>query len=605
MYNYVEVQDNKILVYPKREYELACKNIPSYKINREKRCYEYPLEAALDIGKELEHFKWDDSFIDLFLKEKEKYNKVIELKNNMDKLSDPYLMKHQVLVREIARIYDKYAFFLDTGTGKTIAALSIIKDNPHIKWLIIAPKSIIKTAWLNDLENYYPEFKLLPVLSKKDMTKAKLREFSKKWNIKIEELFEKADGYITNPENFKNNVELFKNCEGLIFDESSLLKDPKSEITRKTLAFGKGYVEKTIKGDGKKTKKELVKISNGLKKIYILSGTPAPNNYMEFWAQMTLIDESLFGSSFYAFRNRYFYSYGYKNYQWDYKRGAKQAIMERVERKALFITKEECLDLPEKTYIIREVTMPAKAMEYYRRMEEEKFVELGDGTSIKAPNVLSSLMKLRQITSGFIIDNENELNMIHKAKLEELMNVLEEIENKQVIIWIQFKNEVETIKMALEAKGKTVVTAYSETKDVNESIEKFKSGEAQYIIAHPKTLKFGVTFTNCTYAVYYSLSYSLEEYQQSHDRIYRKGQTKPCTFIFLLVPDTIDYVCYSVVHEKKDITREIIRYSKQIGKERAKSGKKHIIIKEPVKGNSLLEEYYNEIMSTNIDRRYF
>jgi len=307
---------------------------------------------------------------------------------------------------------------------------------------------------------------------------------------------------------------------------------------------------------------------------------------MEFWGQMALIDEALLGDNFYAFRNKYFYSFGYGNYQWDYKRGAKQAIMERVERKSLFITKEECLDLPEKSYIIREVTMPAKAMEYYRKMEEEKFIELGDGTSVKAPNVLSSLMKLRQITSGFIIDNENELNMIHKAKLNELMDTLSEIENKQVIIWIQFKNEVENIKKALEERGKTVVTAYSGTKDINDSIEKFKTGKAQYIIAHPKTLKFGVTFTNCTYAVYYSLSYSLEDYQQSHDRIYRKGQTKPCTFIFLLAPNTIDYVCYSVVHEKKDISREIIRYSKQIGKERTKGTKKQVIVKEKVKKNS-------------------
>lgn len=602
--NYIDVEDDKILIYSKKEYEIKCKNIPAYKINKEKHCFEYPLTSALEIGKEFEHFRWDDKFINLFLSEKDKYEKVINLKNNINELSDKFLMKHQILVREIAKIYDKYAFFLDTGTGKTIAALSIVKDNPELKWLIITPKSIIKTSWLDDLEKFYPEFKLLPILSKAEMTKKMLNNFAKKWNIKVDDLYTKADGFITNPETFRNNIEFFKDCKGLIFDESSLLKNNESEITKKIIAYSKGYIEKIVKDEKGKWKKEVIKISDGLKKIYILSGTPAPNNYMEFWGQMALIDEALLGDNFYAFRNKYFYSFGYGNYQWDYKRGAKQAIMERVERKSLFITKEECLDLPEKSYIIREVTMPTKAMEYYRKMEEEKFIELGDGTSVKAPNVLSSLMKLRQITSGFIIDNENELNMIHKAKLNELMDTLSEIENKQVIIWIQFKNEVENIKKALEEKGKTVVTAYSGTKDINDSIEKFKTGKAQYIIAHPKTLKFGVTFTNCTYAVYYSLSYSLEDYQQSHDRIYRKGQTKPCTFIFLLAPNTIDYVCYSVVHEKKDISREIIRYSKQIGKERTKGTKKQVIVKEKVK-KTLVEEYYNDIMSTKIDRSYF
>lgn len=191
------------------------------------------MTSALEIGKEFEHFRWDDKFINLFLSEKDKYEKVINLKNNINELSDKFLMKHQILVREIAKIYDKYAFFLDTGTGKTIAALSIVKDNPELKWLIITPKSIIKTSWLDDLEKFYPEFKLLPILSKAEMTKKMLNTFAKKWNIKIDDLYTKADGFITNPETFRNNIEFFKDCKGLIFDESSLLKNNESEITKK------------------------------------------------------------------------------------------------------------------------------------------------------------------------------------------------------------------------------------------------------------------------------------------------------------------------------------------------------------------------------------
>lgn len=92
---------------------------------------------------------------------------------------------------------------------------------------------------------------------------------------------------------------------------------------------------------------------------------------------------------------------------------------------------------------------------------------------------------------------------------------------------------------------------YGKTKDKDGSIEAFKTGKATFIIAHPRTLQYGVTLTNCCYAIYYTTSYSFEEYYQSHDRIYRKGQNLPCTYIFIQAEDTIDEVMFEVITEKK------------------------------------------------------
>ena len=103
----------------------------------------------------------------------------------------------------------------------------------------------------------------------------------------------------------------------------------------------------------------------------------------------------------------------------------------------------------------------------------------------------------------------------------------------------------------LKKRNKNVVTAFGNTKDVDDSILKFKNGVADYIIAHPKTLKYGVTLTNCSYAIYYSMSYSHEEFYQSHDRIYRKGQINKCTYIFIQAENTIDERIYEVVQNKK------------------------------------------------------
>ena len=162
------------------------------------------------------------------------------------------------------------------------------------------------------------------------------------------------------------------------------------------------------------------------------------------------------------------------------------------------------------------------------------------------------------ITSGFIIDTETQqtISIGDKSKINELANILEELGDKKAIIWINFKEEVRCIEELMKAKGYTYVTAYQGTDDVDDSINKFKSNEAQFIIAHPKTLKYGVTFTgpsmvkNCTYAIYYSLSYSYEDFYQSRDRIYRKGQDEKCTCIFLLAAKTIDYVIYKTLQNK-------------------------------------------------------
>ena len=212
--------------------------------------------------------------------------------------------------------------------------------------------------------------------------------------------------------------------------------------------------------------------------------------------------------------------------------------------------------MPDKTYQKREVELSTSTMKHYKDMEREQLVCLKD-RDIPAPNKLASLMKLRQISSGFIIDTEEQITTsLDKAKINELEKVLEELGDEKAIIWINFKEEVRAIEEMLKDKGYTYVTAYQGTKDVDDSINKFKSNEAQFIIAHPKTLKYGVTFTgnsmkkNCTYAIYYSLSYSFEDYYQSHDRIYRKGQTEPCTFIFLLSKDTIDNNLYWCLQNK-------------------------------------------------------
>ena len=438
--------------------------------------------------------------------------------------------------------------------------MSIISDIINRKcnqWVIICPKSIIKTAWLNDKDDFFKDINLLPV--KAGMKKAEIKEYASKFVTdgepvnKLEDIFPYVDGIVINPEQFKKYYKDGKldNFTGLIVDESTIIKNRSAQITDMVTKFAK-------------------KCSN----VYILSGKPAPNTPLDYFNQIKIVQPYVFGNSFTKFRDNFFYQHDYFGYDWRMRPDKKELFTKLLDLCSIFVSKTDCLDLPDKTYLIREVELDSKTMTHYKAMEVEQLVCLKD-RDIPAPNKLASIMKLRQISSGFIIDTENQVTeRLDKAKINELAKVLEELGDEKAIIWINFKEEVKAIEEMMQAKGYTYVTAYQGTANVDDSIEAFKNNTAQFIIAHPKTLKYGVTFTgksmvkNCTYAIYYSLSYSFEDYYQSHDRIYRKGQTEPCTFIFLLSKDTIDYTLYHCLQNKGNNAQLIENLVKDISSRR-------------------------------------
>lgn len=414
-----------------------------------------------------------------------------------------------------------------------------IINSKCIQWVVVCPKSIINTAWIADAKEFFKGITLLPV--KAGMGKKEIKEYASKFVTdgtavrKIEDIFPYVDAIVLNPEQFKKYYKAgaLENFKGLILDESTMIKNRQAQITEM-----------------------ITKFSKQCKNVYILSGKPAPNTPMDYFNQIKIIQPYVFGNSFTKFRDNFFYQYDYMGYDWRMRNDRKELFSKLLDICSIFVSKTDCLDLPEKTYQIREVELDNKTMKHYKDMEKEQLVCLQD-RDIPAPNKLASIMKLRQISSGFIIDTENKVTeRLDKSKINELATLLEELGDEKAIIWINFKEEVNAIEELMRSKGYTYVTAYQGTANVDDSIEAFKNNTAQFIIAHPKTLKYGVTFTgrsmvkNCTYAIYYSLSYSFEDYYQSHDRIYRKGQTEPCTFIFLLCKDTIDYNLYRCIQNK-------------------------------------------------------
>lgn len=545
--------DRSIYVVSPYIFKPICQSIGSGKWSKAEQRWYYPIESLPKLLYRIEKVGGEVDLDYRLNGELERLRKRDEflaglLESDWSKLDAPeFLMPHQKLGYAISSVFDRFGFYYDTGTGKTILALSIMEKDSDMRYLVIAKKHLTRTAWLEDQRTFFPYMRLLPLSLNFD--RDDYVEIAERWGMSrryrsrkaaLDELIPQAQGYLLNPEQFKCQLADLE-YDGIIVDESSIFKSYKTQIT-----------------------KDMFGVEGNVKKLYLLSGNPAPNTPMEYWTQAYLLNKDVLGTSFFSFRNRFFYPSGYNGYVYSPKEGAEEEIATLLRRCSVVVKKEDCLVLPEKT----EQALPtqfsdASIKKMYKLMEKEYFMDFQDET-VLVNTKLASLMKLRQMADGFIYSPDGSVSWIHHDKINLLMDLLDDIRG-QAIIWCQFVPEIEYIKQLLEEKGHSVVTAYGGTKDVDASCADFKSGEAKYLIAHPRTLMYGVTLTNCSYAIYYSMSHSYEEWYQSHDRIYRKGQTKNTSFYYLQMEKTIDEDCYKSAVGKHSVNEFIQSFLRRVG----------------------------------------
>lgn len=256
-------------------------------------------------------------------------------------------------------------------------------------------------------------------------------------------------------------------------------------------------------------------------------------------------------SNFYKFRNTFFYTTGYGGYAYKPARGAREAIMERVAKQAFSLKKEDALDLPEQVFETRSVYMDEVQSKAYEMMKKENILEFKDSISLAA-NELSKICKLREITGGFIINNEGLPVKVSNSKIKVLKEIIEEIpEDKRVIIWIQYHWEAAELMSELKEKA-GLLTGIIPQKEKIKNIEDFKAGKKRFLIAHPKSGGHGLNLQMCNYSIWYSLSYSYEEYEQACDRCHRIGQKDKVLYYHLIAKDSIDEVIYKAIKNKQN-----------------------------------------------------
>jgi SNF2 family DNA or RNA helicase len=237
-------------------------------------------------------------------------------------------------------------------------------------------------------------------------------------------------------------------------------------------------------------------------------------------------------------------------------------LQEKLDAFAFRVTKEECLDLPDKVYTRRDVELTDEQRKAYDQM---KFMALAqiDGELMSTNNALTQLMRLHQIVCGHGKFDDGQEFDLPSNRITELMGCLSET-NSKVIIWANYRKDIEKIKHAIQKEyGMTSVATYfgdTEAEERQNIVTRFQDpdDDLRFFVGNPRTGGYGLTLTAATVVIYYSNSFDLEVRLQSEDRAHRIGQTSKVTYIDLITPDTVDEHIVKALRNKINIASEVL-----------------------------------------------
>ena len=460
----------------------------------------------------------------------------------------PY--KHQLTALEKSWNKENYAYFMEMGTGKTkvlIDNVAMLYDKGKINGaLIIAPKGVVKTWYEQELPTHLPShIENVTILWQANITKTQQE--------KLETLFEVETALHI----LVMNVEAFSTDKGKKFadkfvashntlmavDESTTIKTPSARRTKNIIAVGKESKYKRI-----------------------LTGSPITKNPLDLYSQCEFLDPWLLDfTSYYAFRNRY------AEMKTMHLRGRSIQVVsefknlgelsDTVKEFSYRVLKEDCLDLPPKNFIKRHIQLTPDKKKVYQQMKKAAMAVL-NGKVTTTMTVLTQLMRLHQITCGYVTADDGSVQSVESNRMNELMSILEETEGK-AIIWANYQMSVGDIIQQLTKKfgDKCYVHYYGLTPQEirQENIKRFQTDpECRFLIGTQQTGGYGITLTQANTVIYYSNGYDLEKRLQSEDRAHRIGQKKTVTYIDIIAEDTVDEKIVKALRDKINIASEVM-----------------------------------------------
>jgi SNF2 family DNA or RNA helicase len=457
---------------------------------------------------------------------------------------------HQLTALEKSWNKENFAYFMEMGTGKTkvlIDNLAMLYDKGKIDGaLIIAPKGVVKTWYEQELPTHLPDhIENVSVLWQPNITKTQQE--------KLDSLFEIDSALHI----------LVMNVEALSTDKGVKFATKFINSHKTLMAIDEST---TIKTPTARRTKNIIKMGVNAKYKRIMTGSPITKNPLDLYTQCEFLDPWLLDfSSYYAFRNRYaemktMHVHG-RSIQVVDKFQNLGELSDTVKQFSYRVLKEDCLDLPPKVFIKRHIALTADQQRIYKQMKDQALAVL-NGKVTTTMTVLTQLMRLHQITCGYVTADDGTTQQVESNRLNELMSILEDTEGK-VIIWANYQLSVgEIIQKIIKVYGPDSYVHYyglTPQEDRQDYIRKFQNDpKCRFIIGTPQTGGYGITLTQANTVIYYSNGYDLEKRLQSEDRAHRIGQKKTVTYIDLICEDTIDEKIVKALRDKINIASEVM-----------------------------------------------
>ena len=269
------------------------------------------------------------------------------------------------------------------------------------------------------------------------------------------------------------------------------------------------------------------------------------------------MDPGIFGTNFARFRARYAEVATYKGFP-EIVAWRNQAEFRRILDLTMFRVDEDVLDLPPITHIQRQCSIPGKAQRVYDQLMKVFVTDVESG-EVTAGNALVRLLKFQQITSGFITDDEKRVTELHTEKQSMLEDIIDGVRGEPVVVFCRFRHDLGVVRKVADKHGRV----YGEVSGAGNCLEGGKiPGGVDVLGVQIKAGGVGVNLNASRICVFFSLGFSLAEYEQAVARLHRGGQKSAVTVYHLTARDTVDEQIYRALASKKKVVDEIMSYVK-------------------------------------------
>lgn len=442
---------------------------------------------------------------------------------------------------------------MEMGTGKSkvlIDTIGILYGKGAINAVVIvAPKGVYRNWSTKEIPDHLPEYvdRHIAVWSPAPRKQEKA-DLVKLFHTDLDKL-----------KIFIINVEAFSTPKGVKFTENFILGHQVLFAVDEST---------TIKNPKASRTKAITKLAKNTKYRRILTGSPITQSPLDLYSQTEVLETNLLGyTSYYSFQNhygevvnRYFGGrtvrqvVGYRNLD---------ELSQKLDSFSYRVLKSDCLDLPEKLYIRRDVTLTAEQKKLYAELKELAITELANQETVSVTNVLTQLLRLHQIVCGHIKSDDGTETPINNNRIDELIEVIAEMQGK-VIIWANYRQNILEIVETLQGLfGADAVASYfgDTTPDERERIIKqFQNPDSplRFFVGNTQTGGYGITLTEAQNVIYYSNNFDLEKRLQSEDRAHRIGQKNNVTYVDLVAKDTVDEKIVTALRNKLDLAQEVL-----------------------------------------------